>query len=208
MSKIVIVDYGCGNILSLKRALKFLGFASELTKDKTKILNANSLILPGVGAFGNAMQLLEINGLKDILKEYAIKERKPLLGICLGMQILLSKGFEFGEHKGLNLIPGVVNKIKFNDKKYKVPHIGWNKIFVNQSDHENLLSFNLKNFYFVHSYIAITKKLENTLAKTEYGGLELPAIIKSNNVIGCQFHPEKSRQVGLEFLKSFCENKF
>ena len=207
MGKIVIVDYGCGNILSLKRALKFVGFEPELTNDKNKILKANSVILPGVGAFGNAMQLLNKKGLVSVLKDYANKEKKPLLGICLGMQILLSKGFEFGENKGLDLIPGVVDRIKLKDQNNKIPHIGWNKIFIDQKNH-SLFDFDSEKFYFVHSFIAITKKLDNTLAKTEYGGVKLPAIIKMKNIIGCQFHPEKSRSIGLEFLKNFCMNKF
>ena len=129
MKKITIIDYDCGNILNLVRALEFLGYAAETTSDSKKILGSSHVILPGVGAFGNAIKNLEERNLREVILEYA-KLNKPLLGICLGMQILLSTSYEFGVHKGLGLIKGEVVKISNkNDKKIKIPHIGWNEIY-------------------------------------------------------------------------------
>tara|TARA_B100000029_G_scaffold480030_1_gene527667 strand:+ start:1960 stop:2601 length:642 start_codon:yes stop_codon:yes gene_type:complete len=211
MKKIVIIDYGCGNILNLVRALDFLGYKSEATKDKKKIINSSHLILPGVGAFGNAMQLLEKNDLIETIKEYVKFGKKPLLGICLGMQVLLSKSKEHGIHKGLNLIEGEVIKIaSSNQEKIKVPHIGWNEIYPNKDikalDNKFFDKAIIgKSFYFVHSYIGITTNPQFTLASCNYSGVNIPSVIKSENIMGCQFHPEKSDKNGLKFLQNFCE---
>ena len=207
MRKITIVDYGCGNILSLERALEEVGSSSEITNDNKKILNSDILILPGVGAFENAMKLLKSNNLIDTLKEYVVHKKKPIFGICLGMQVFLSKSYEMGEHKGLNFIEGEVVQIKKFSKNndLKVPHISWNEIFLNDTAKgiKNIKDEILnKNYYFVHSYLAITKKKEDTIAYCKYFDVNVPAVLNFKNIIGCQFHPEKSGKSGLEFLKN------
>tara|TARA_B100000686_G_scaffold128727_1_gene135915 strand:+ start:1118 stop:1768 length:651 start_codon:yes stop_codon:yes gene_type:complete len=207
--KIAIVDYGCGNILSLSRAIEKLGYNSELTKEQTKILNSDLLILPGVGAFENAMKLLKSNNLIHTLNEYVKIKKKPLLGICLGMQMLLSKSYEMGEHDGLDFISGEVISIKSKSKKrdIKIPHISWNEILINNKDSDEILRKELikKNFYFIHSFMSLTKEKKNTIAHCKYFDVEVPAIIRNGNVAGCQFHPEKSGRNGLNLLKNIIE---
>ncbi len=210
MKNIIVIDYGCSNILSLIRAIKFLGYKVETTKDKKKILSASHVILPGVGAFGSAMQQLKKLNLQEAIIEYA-NSNKPLFGICLGMQILLTKSYEFGSHKGLGLIEGEVVKISNNENKnIKIPHIGWNEVYPNNNEKiwKNKILKNLpmgKNFYFVHSYICQTKQPDNTIAVCDYSNHTIPAFIASKNIFGCQFHPEKSGENGIKILKSFCE---
>jgi len=207
MKKITIVDYGCGNILSLKRGIEQVGYSSEITKDKKKILESDFLILPGVGAFQNAMHLLKEYNLIDTLKEYALHKKKIIFGICLGMQIFLSKSYEMGEHEGLNFIEGEVVQIRKKSKQsdIKVPHISWNEISINNQS-EVAPKFNEfisnKSYYFVHSYLAITKNEKNTAAYSNYYDVKIPAILNSKNILGCQFHPEKSGKNGLDFLKN------
>ena len=208
--KIAIVDYGCGNILNLVRAIQFLGYEVEATHDNKKIINSSYVILPGVGAFGNAMKQIEKYNLRNTILEYA-KSDKPLLGICLGMQILLTVSYEFGTHKGLGLIEGEVIKISNkNNKEIKIPHVGWNEIYPNNDKKEwknKILKNSLigKNFYFVHSFACITKNSDSTIAVCNYSGISIPAVVSVDNVFGCQFHPEKSANNGLAFLKNFCE---
>ena len=210
MKKITIIDYGCGNILNLIRAIRFLGYETETTHDKKKIINSSHVILPGVGAFGNAMKQLEKYNLQNTILEYA-KLNKPLFGICLGMQILLTVGYEFGVHKGLGLIEGEVIKIlDKKNKEIKIPHIGWNEIYPNNDKKEwknKILSNSLigKSFYFVHSFVCLTKNPYSTIAVCNYSGISIPAVVSVNNVFGCQFHPEKSADNGLAVLKNFCE---
>jgi len=209
MKKITIIDYGCGNILNLSRAIKFIGYEVEVTNDHKKIIKSSHTILPGVGAFGNAMKQLEKYGLLNTIQEY-VKLNKPLLGICLGMQILFTKSYEFGVHKGLNLIEGEVIKISNEkNKEIKIPHTGWNTIYPSndQKEWKNKIVKNSsveKSFYFVHSYICITKDSNLTIASCDYSGITIPAIVSNNNVFGCQFHPEKSSEEGLNILKNFC----
>ena len=207
MKKIIIIDYGCGNLLNLSRAIEFIGQRAEVTRDKDKITNATHLILPGVGAFKKAMEKLEQLGLKTSIKEYT-KQKKPLLGICLGMQLLFSKSFEFGIHSGLDLIKGEVIKLKSKDKNVKIPHIGWNEIypkFTNENS-KKIFTEDLygKNFYFIHSFIGISKKKEKTNGFSEYMNISIPAFVSSENIFGCQFHPEKSGKNGIKLLKNFC----
>ena len=207
MKKITIVDYGCGNILSLKRGLQEVCYSSEVTNDDKKILNSDFLILPGVGAFKNAMDLLKQHNLIDPLKEYVQHKKKNIFGICLGMQVLLTKSFEMGEHNGLNFISGEVQEIKkFSKiKNLKIPHISWNEIFLNLNA-KDIKKINIKisneSYYFVHSYLAHTTNNEDTLAFSNYFDVEIPAVIKHENIMGCQFHPEKSGKNGLRFLKN------
>ena len=208
--KITIIDYGCGNILNLARAIKFLGYEVDITRDKNKIINSTHVILPGVGAFGNAMRQIEKYNLFNIILEYA-KSNKPLLGICLGMQILHTESYEFGVHKGLGLIKGKVIKIS-NKKntKVKIPHMGWNEIYPsnNKKGWKNKILKNSligKSFYFVHSFICITKDHDSTIAVSNYSNISIPAVVATGNIFGCQFHPEKSADNGLAILKNFCE---
>ncbi len=208
--KITIIDYGCGNILNLARAIKFIGYEVDITHDKNKIINSSYVILPGVGAFGNAMKQIEKFNLHNTILEYA-KSNKPLLGICLGMQILLTVSYEFGVHKGLGLIEGKVIKIS-NEKnnEIKIPHMGWNEIYPNNNKKEwkNKILKNSsigKSFYFVHSFVCITKDYDSTIAVCNYSDISIPAVVATGNVFGCQFHPEKSADNGLAVLKNFCE---
>ena len=208
--KITIIDYGCANILNLARAIKFIGYEVDITHDKNKIINSSYVILPGVGAFGNAMKQIEKYNLHNTILEYA-KSNKPLLGICLGMQILLTVSYEFGAHKGLGLIEGKVIKISNEkNKEIKIPHMGWNEIYPNNNkkEWENKILKNSsigKSFYFVHSFVCITKNYDSTVAVCNYSDISIPAVVATGNVFGCQFHPEKSADNGLAVLKNFCE---
>ena len=211
MKKIIIINYGCGNILSLKRALREIGYESSLSNSKDEILGADFVILPGVGAFENAIKLLNKYKLIETIKDYA-DLKKPLLGICLGMQILFSKGFEMGSHSGLNFIEGKVDKItkEQNNKKIKIPHINWsNLFFVNENSKFNFnKNLSGRSFYFVHSYMAFLKNENDLVAYCKYYDIKVPAIVKSDNVIGFQFHPEKSGKNGLEILKNTIEEAY
>ena len=208
--KITIIDYGCGNILNLSRAIQFLGYNTQITSDEKVIQKSSNVILPGVGAFGNAMQKLKKKKLNKIIKEYA-DLKKPLLGICLGMQILFTKSSEFGEHKGLGLIEGKVIKISNKgNNQIKIPHMGWNELRSkkpNSVTECKILNKSIigKNFYFVHSFLCFPKKKDIINAVCNYSGISIPAIISSNNIFGCQFHPEKSAESGLIVLKNFCK---
>jgi glutamine amidotransferase len=196
---IAIVDYGAGNLFSVKNALDFLGFEGEITSDRAALSRADKLILPGVGAFPDAMRKLEKAGLADAIAREA--ERKPLLGICLGMQLLFDRGFEFEETRGLGLIAGRVDLIEAPG--LKIPHIGWSDV---KHATPCPLARDIKEgdrLYFVHSYKAVTA-MEHISLYTEYGDL-IPGLVFRGNVFGCQFHPEKSGAVGLRILRNFCE---
>ena len=206
MKKISIIDYGCGNLLSMKRALEKIGFQSKVTNNKEQILESDFLILPGVGAFQNAMELLKQNDLINVLNDYVSNKKKRLLGICLGMQVLLTRSYEMGNHSGLDFINGEVVQIKDKTKnqKLKIPHISWSKIFLNKSDNEDKLNFDYldSEYYFVHSFLALTKEKSSILAYSNYEDVLVPAIVMKDNILGCQFHPEKSGKNGLNFLKN------
>ncbi len=200
---IAIVDYGVGNLFSLKSSFSALGVEAIVTKDKETLKTADGIILPGVGAFGDAAKKLKDSGLSQTLIDLA-KSGKPLMGICLGMQLLFEKGYEYGEHDGLGLIKGSVKPIKdVIPDNLKIPHIGWNALKLKG---ENPLFKYIKNgdcVYFVHSFYG-TDCEENIIATAEYGK-DLTAAVADKNVFGCQFHPEKSGKVGLEILKAFSE---
>ncbi len=206
MKTISILNYGCGNLLSIKRAIEEVGYNSKIISEKGEIEKANFIILPGVGAFENAMNLLKQKNYIEPLKQYVLKEKKPILGICLGMQLFLTKSFEMGEHDGLDFISGEVislNKLSKN-KEIKVPQINWNKIkFAKESKtiniQKNLLN---KSFYFIHSYMAKLTDQKNLLGYCNYYDLSIPAVIQSENILGCQFHPEKSGKNGLTIFKN------
>lgn len=200
---VAIVDYGVGNLFSLKSSLESLGETVLVTGAANEIRSAERVILPGVGAFGDAVEKLKNAGLDGVLIEEA-KCGKPIMGICLGMQLLLDKSFEYGEHLGLGLIKGEIRPIAdVIPSTFKIPHIGWNKLSFTQPKHPIFKDLNKGDFvYFVHSYYGTACK-ENTIATTDYGA-ELTAAVAHKNVCGCQFHPEKSGAVGLKILKSFC----
>lgn len=201
---IAIVDYGVGNLFSLSSSLKSLGFAAEVTADPDRLRAAERIILPGVGAFGDAKAKLDATGLVPVLREES--QKKPLLGICLGMQLLFDKGFEYGEHDGLGFIPGVVDNLKpdLNDRALKVPHMGWNSLHIQQDDPLFQYFRDGEYVYYVHSFYA-KDCAESTLAVSDYGGVAVTGAVRRGNVWGTQFHPEKSGDAGLRLLKAFGE---
>ena len=201
---IAIIDYGVGNLFSLCSSLKSIGAEAVVTPDPDTIRRADRIILPGVGAFADAAEKLRASGLDQILLEEAARG-KPVMGICLGMQMLFEESHEYGIHKGLGLIPGrVIPMAGYIPADLKVPHIGWNPLII-KGDKHPLLRYVEEGdcVYFVHSYFA-TDCSEAVIATAEYGR-ELTAAVARGNVMGCQFHPEKSGKVGLSILKAFCE---
>ena len=201
---IAIVDYGVGNLFSLKSSLETVGADVAVTGEAELLRRADRIVLPGVGAFGDAAKKLRDTGLIPVLKEES-KAGKPLLGICLGMQMLLEKSYEYGEHEGLGLIPGAIRPIgDVIPPDYKIPHIGWNALHFPGEKHPVFREIREgDHVYFVHSFHG-TDCEEFTAATTEYGGI-LTAAVAKDNIVGCQFHPEKSGAVGLKILKAFCE---
>ena len=201
---IAIIDYGVGNLFSLKSSFAAIGEEAVVTSDPETIRRADRIILPGVGAFEDAARKLKDSGMADLVKEQAAAG-KPVMGICLGMQLLFDKSYEYGEHAGLGLIPGAVKSIAdVIPAGYKVPHIGWNALTF--AGEKSPLFQYLKEgdcVYFVHSYYA-TDCGEAVTSTAEYGA-PLTASVAKGNVYGCQFHPEKSGAVGLSILKAFCE---
>ncbi len=200
-TKVCILDYGSGNVTSVKNSLDRLGFENLISNDVTDIVNASHLILPGVGAFKSSMLKIEAKLPIDVIRS-EISAGKPLLGICVGMQVFAEKGFEFEIHPGLNLIPGSeVTELPADISK---PHVGWNSIKAENS-HPILQHINdHADFYFVHSYFV--SKIDNSsiIASCDYG-VKFPAIIARNNLVGVQFHPEKSQSNGDRLLQNFVE---
>ena len=204
MKKVSIIDYGLCNLFNVSNALEHLGADSEIIESPDDIKKATHIILPGVGAFKNGMRGLTIRNLIEPIKEHIYNE-KPFLGICLGMQMMMTKSFEFGEVEGLGIINGDVIKIPVSNSeniKHKVPHIGWNRI-IYKEDRLLTRQNNKSSMYFVHSYKAECKNEENVIAHTLYNDVKITAIIKSQNAYGCQFHPEKSGRHGLLLLNEF-----
>lgn len=203
---IAIVDYGVGNLFSLKSSLSMIGADAIVTGSADDLRAADKIILPGVGAFEDAAKKLRATGLDEVVIEQA-RAGKPLLGICLGMQMLFDRSFEYGEHKGLGLISGdVIDMRPKIPSALKVPHIGWNALILKQPNHP-LFRYTKEGdcVYFVHSFYGANCE-KDTLATAEYGA-ELTAAVGSGNVVGCQFHPEKSGSVGLNILRAFCEQE-
>ena len=200
---IAIVDYGVGNLFSLKSSFAAVGADAVVTSDPAVLRSAEKILLPGVGAFGDAADKLRASGLDKVVVEQA-REGKPLLGICLGMQLLFENGYEYGVHDGLGLIPGAVKPIAdVIPADLKIPHIGWNGLIFKR---DCPLFKHIKDgdcVYFVHSFYAADCE-EYVAATAEYGA-ELTACVQNGNVFGCQFHPEKSGTVGLNILRAFCE---
>jgi len=201
---IAIIDYGVGNLFSLKSSLAMIGAEAVVTGDADVIRASDRIILPGVGAFGDARRKLADTGLDRVVLAEAARG-KPLMGICLGMQLLFDRSFEYGEHEGLGLIPGQVVPLADRiSKKLKVPHMGWNALEFRMIVHP-LMKYTKSGdcVYFVHSFCAVDCA-QSIVATSEYG-MDVTAAVARDNVMGCQFHPEKSGRVGLDILKAFCE---
>lgn len=207
MGYIAVVDYDVGNLMSVNNAMHYLGFETKVTAEPEELERADAMILPGVGAFPDAAEKLVRSGMLQALRRQA--QQKPILGICLGMQLLFEESHEFGTWKGLGLIPGKVVPMEgVIPADYKIPHIGWNALhFPGGVRHPLLASVEEGDcVYFVHSYYA-TDCADAVIATTEYGA-QLTAAVARGNVMGCQFHPEKSGDVGLAILKTFCEGSW
>ncbi len=202
---IAIVDYGLGNLFSLKSSFAAIGAEALVTSDEKQLHAADKIILPGVGAFGDAAQKLRDSGLDQVVIREAAAG-KPILGICLGMQLLFEESHEYGVHRGLGLIPGSVRPIAdVIPKELKIPHIGWNALHMHQKNPLMKYVSEGEHVYFVHSYYAADCE-PHTVASAEYGA-PLTAAVANKNVFGCQFHPEKSGRTGLAILKAFAEMK-
>lgn len=200
---IAIVDYGVGNLFSLSSSLQSLGLETTVTREAAALARADRIILPGVGAFADAMQKLEATGLVPVLREQV--RHKPLLGICLGMQLLFDKSEEYGEHDGLGLIPGAVCPLQpdLADQSLKVPHIGWNALDIVRDDPLFKYTRPGEYVYYVHSFYA-KDCAASTLATSDYS-IPVTGAVRSGHVYGTQFHPEKSGDTGLRMLKAFSE---
>ncbi|GAB6991884.1 imidazole glycerol phosphate synthase subunit HisH [Paenibacillus pini] len=196
---IAIVDYGMGNLHSVSKAVERLGYEALITGEREAILNASGVIVPGVGAFGDAMEHLRQSGLGAVVQEVAAGTQ-PLLGICLGMQLLFSSSEEHGNYEGLHILPGKV--VRFTGGDYKVPHMGWNKLQFVQEQSPLLAGLAEGHVYFVHSYHVLPEVKADLLATTDYGH-PVTAIVGRGSVYGMQFHPEKSGEVGMQLLQNF-----
>ena len=198
-----IIDYGVGNLFSLVSSFRKIGEEAVITADPALLQKADRIILPGVGAFHDAMEKLNASGLVPVLREQ-IAAGKPVMGICLGMQLLFDKSFEYGEHKGLGLISGEIRPIP--SENLKIPHMGWNALTFQNGKHPLFADINEGDYvYFVHSYYAAD--CDNAVIATAEYGIDITAAVAKDNVMGCQFHPEKSGEVGLSILKAFCRMK-
>lgn len=208
--EVTLIDYGVGNLLSVQRALEHCGAKVILTSNPVQILAASRVVLPGVGAFAKAMEALQELGLVDALRELADRQI-PLLGICLGMQLLFEQSEEFGLTRGLGFIPGYVIPIpavSLAGQRQKIPHVGWSALYPSSGldNWEGTLLQDISSgeaTYFVHSYMAVPDNITHSIAETQYGGHKICAVTKRDQITGCQFHPEKSGSVGLEILRNF-----
>lgn len=200
---VAIIDYGVGNLFSLACSFKAIGAATEITRDPARIALAERVVLPGVGAFGDAMEKLTATGLIPVLRREA--ERKPFLGICLGMQLLFDESEEYGKHAGLGLISGRVCDLRadLSDKSLKVPHMGWNSLEIKDDPFFRYVE-NGEYVYYVHSFYA-KDCAEYTLGVSQYGNVSVTGVARRGNVYGTQFHPEKSGDTGLRLLRAFME---
>ena len=198
---VTIIDYGIGNLRSIEKAFEFVGEKVERTDDLVKIARASHLVLPGVGAFGACIKEVRDRGLETQRKR-AVEKGTPLLGVCVGMQMLFESSTERGSHRGLHLVPGRIDAFRLDDPVLKVPHMGWNTLISHLSSPLLEGLGDEPRCYFVHSYRAEAVQESDILASTDYGG-SFPAVVGRENVYGVQFHPEKSQHVGLRILKNF-----
>lgn len=200
--KVAIVNYGMGNLSSVRRALEDIGAEAYIANHPAAIYEANRIVLPGVGAFAEGMECLSNAGWVSALHEVVTQQRKPMLGICLGMQMLASVGHEGGLSTGLGFVPGQVKRLDSIGCKLRIPHVGWNEVSCRTND----LIFDgipdASDFYFVHSYAFVPENDEHLIATTSYD-CDVAAVVRNGNVFGCQFHPEKSSKAGRQFLKNF-----
>ena len=208
-SRVLIADYGSGNLFSIQKAIAHFGMEATISSDPDKIRLADKVILPGVGAFGSGIQELEKRGLIEAVHDF-VNSGKPLLGICLGMQLLMSKSYEFGEFQGLNLVTGKVVRfqaLRLSGELIKVPHVGWAKLEILENcSWDNSILQDVPDgafVYFVHSYFVIPDDSQYILAETSYGNDRFCSVLWKDNIIGCQFHPEKSGKVGLDIYRNF-----
>jgi imidazole glycerol-phosphate synthase subunit HisH len=208
--KVVIIDYGVGNLLSVQRAVEECGAEAITSSEPDVIVQADRVILPGVGAFANGMQALVSRGLVEVIKAIA-EDSIPLLGICLGMQLLLDESEEHGVTKGLGIIPGRVVPVPafgIDGTSVKIPHIGWNSLVASENATWNGTIVQNSTpgdaVYFVHSFMSVPEDPAMRIADCLYGGNRIPAVIGKDNVVGCQFHPEKSGETGIRILENFC----
>ena len=203
--KIAVIDYGLSNLYSISKALARFTDKVFITDELSGLNSADAVVLPGVGAFEAGMNGLKLRGLTDGIKKFADSGR-PILGICLGAQLMLSRGYELGVFDGLDLIKGEVVKFP-KTLKEKIPQIGWNEIYPPELDQWNKTIFDFSekgvNMYFIHSYIMKPEKNENIFALSDYAGFEFCSAIREKNIYGCQFHPEKSGKFGLEIIRNF-----
>ena len=201
---IAIVDYGMGNLYSVKNMLKYLGYDSDVTGEISRIEAADKLILPGVGNFGRAMDVIRQSGLLEILNRKVLEEKTPILGICLGMQLLLEHSEE-GDCDGFGWIPGEVKKFCFPDHpELKIPHMGWDYIEKQKESHLFADSTDGERYYFVHSYYVTCRSRADVAATTEYG-IRFDSVVQRDNIMGTQFHPEKSHRFGMGILGNFAK---
>ena len=202
-SYIAIIDYKMSNLFSIKNALDSLGIKNIITSDSETILSSNGAILPGVGSFPESMQQLQKLQLIDTIKRF-IDTGKPFMGICLGLQLLFTRSDEFGKNEGLGIINGSVQSFKSYIKEKPIPHVGWNKIQIKESNQSSKSIIDNENyFYFVHSYFVKPKNKNLILTETNYENFNFCSSIINDNIFACQFHPEKSGQKGLNVLKNF-----
>lgn len=202
--KVAIINYGMGNLGSVRRAFEDVGAEAYIADQAAAIHDANSIVLPGVGAFGEGMGRLRDAGWVNVLQEVVIQKKTPMLGICLGMQMLASFGHEGGVTKGLGFIPGQVQRLDQLGCRLRVPHVGWNEVHYEKKDVLFDGIPDSSDFYFVHSYAFVPESDEHLIATTSYG-CNLAAAIRHDNVCGCQFHPEKSSRAGRQLLKNFLD---
>ncbi len=202
--KVCIIDYGVGNLTSVKNSLELLGVSATISSSRDSIRKATHLVLPGVGSFGAGILGLRVRNLIPVLREEVVEKRKKILGICLGMQLFASEGFEGGSHKGLDFIKGKVVKIDTRESGHRLPHIGWNNVAI---ENRHIITSRFESepiFYFVHSYHFVPDE-RRVVAGTSCYGHDIVALVEDGNIWGTQFHPEKSDMDGLQIFKNFLD---
>lgn len=200
--KVAIVNYGMGNLASVRRALEDIGAQPYIADHPAALYEANRIVLPGVGAFAQGMQCLIDGGWVDALRDVVTRQHKPLLGICLGMQMLASAGDEGGTARGLGFVPGQIRRLDALGCHLRLPHVGWNEVVYRTTDEFFNQIPDASDFYFVHSYALVPEQAEHVLATTPYD-CDLASVVRHGNIFGCQFHPEKSSKAGRQLLRNF-----